>query len=413
LNIALFISKRYLFSPKSNNAINAITLISMIGIAVGTAAMILVLSVFNGLTGFIEDLFSAMDSDLRIESSEGKSFTDDSILYEKVAKFPGVKLVSRTIEEKAILNYFDRQAGAVMKGVDKNFVKINPIDAEEFLYEGTYSFDVVNEYPRGVLGSQVAATLNASTNDIDNPIKIFVKTQGAIKIGNPMLSFKNELMFPAGYFSVQKEYDERYVLIDLDFARDLFNYQDRLTAYEIGLENPENAEDIKKDLQKMLGKSFQVLTLRDKHATLYKVMRNEKLVSYLILTLLLIIVSVNIIGCLSMIVLEKTRDIAVLKAMGATDNLIRRVFLMEGLLVGGIGCIAGVIIALVLAVLQMQYGFLKLNGGASFRVDAFPIALNFWDFVGVILTVVGLSVLASIYPAKRAMIIEVSEGIKH
>ncbi|MFN0203416.1 MAG: FtsX-like permease family protein [Bacteroidia bacterium] len=410
----LFIAKRYLFSPKSNNAINVITLISMLGIMVGTAATILVLSVFNGFTGFIDSLFSAMDADLRIEAAEGKSFVDSEELTKKIKANTAVFALSKTIEDKAILNYLDRQAGAVIKGVDTVFRLINPIDSIEYVYNGKYDFRPIHGISQGVLGTQVAANLNLNANlyDEDNPIKVFVKTGGAIKMGNPMLSFKNEQMYASGIFTVQKEYDDKYVLVDINFARDLFDYKDKITAYELALKNPNQVEKVKRELQAVLGKELRVLTLQDKHTTLYKVMRNEKWVSYLILTLLLTIVSVNIIGSLSMIVIEKTKDIAVMKAIGATDELIRRVFLTEGLLVGGIGGISGLLIGGILALLQIQFGFVKLNGGESFRVDAFPVQLQTFDFVVVFLTVLFLSVVASLYPSMRAAQITVNEGIK-
>lgn len=412
LKLPLYISKRYLFAPKSNNAINIITGVSIVGIAVGTAAMILVLSIFNGLTGFIESLFDAIDSDLRIEAALGKTIPDSDSVFQLLQKYPKIAVVSKTIELKVGLEYYDRQAQAVIKGVDAQFTRTNPIDSVAYLYEGSYDLRPINGVYRAVLGSQVAETLNASTADESFPIKVFVPTDGPIKLGNPMPSFKTDVILPVGYFSIQKEYDEQYVLTDLTFARGLMGSADKLTAYEIGLKNKGDAERVKEDLKQLLGEKYKILTIKDKHETLYKVMRNEKRVSALILVLLVILVTVNIVGSLSMIVLEKTRDIAVLKSYGATAQTIRSIFLSEGLWVGGIGVFAGMIFGLGIAYLQVHWGFIKLGGGDSFRITAYPIEVHFWDCTFVGITVLGLSMLASLYPSFKAANITIVEGLR-
>ncbi len=382
------------------------------GITVGTAAMILVLSIFNGLTGFIESLFDAIDSDLRIEATLGKTIPDNDSILIGLQKHPKINVVSKTIELKVGLEYYDRQAQAVIKGVDAQFTRTNPIDSSAYLYEGSYDLRPLNGVYRAVLGSQVAETLNANTTDESYPIKIFVPTDGPIKLGNPMPSFKTDVMLPVGYFSIQKEYDEQYVLTDLEFARSLMGSNDKLTAYEIGLKNKGDADEVKADLMKQLGKDYKVLTIKDKHETLYKVMQNEKRVSALILILLVVLVTVNIVGSLSMIVLEKTRDIAVLKSFGATRQAIRNIFLSEGLWVGGIGVFSGMAVGLLTAYLQIHWGFIELGGGDSFRITAYPIEVHVWDCIFVGITVLGLSVLASLYPSFKASNITIVEGLR-
>lgn len=421
MNIPIFISRRYLFSKKSTNVINVITLVSIIGIAVGTAAMILVLSIFNGLTGLIEDLFSAMDADLRIEATIGKQFIDTDSLFQVIQKTDNVRYVSRTIEGKAGLKYQDRQAQATIKGVDSLFPKINPIcgvkkvnktDSIKYIYDGIYDLSYKEGIATAIMGGGVADVLKANINDVINPIHVYVKTQGPITTGNPLPAFKSDLIFPVAYFAIQKEYDDSYILISFEAAQSLFDMQDKISAYELGLKNPKDADKTQKVLQEKLGKNFKILTLPDRHKTLYKVMRNEKYVSYLIMILLVAITVVNIVGSLSMIVLEKTKDIAVLKAMGTSDTQIRKIFLMEGLWVGGIGVGLGMLIGTGIAVLQMEYGFLKITETSSYQLDTFPIALNLTDFILVAITVIGLSMLAALYPSKKAANVEVVEGLR-
>ncbi|MBX7241197.1 MAG: FtsX-like permease family protein [Bacteroidia bacterium] len=412
MSLSRFISQRYLFSKKSTNVINIITGVSVVGITVGTAAMIIVLSVFNGLTGLIESLFSAMDSDLRIEASAGSTFTHSDSLVRIIQNQNGVKYISKTIEGKAGLKYFDRQAQAVIKGVDSIFSKINPIDSVAYLYEGSYTIHNQTGTAQAILGALVAETLNANIKDEVNPIHVFLKTDGPIVAGNPMPSFRNDLLFPSGFFSIQKEYDEKFILVDFDVAREWFNMKDKITAYEIAVNNPAKINTLKSSLQNVLGPGFRVLTLPDRHETLYKVMKNEKYISFLILILLVAIAAINIVGSLSMIVLEKTKDIAILKSMGATDSIIRKIFLMEGFWVGGLGVISGLITGYMLVFLQIRFKLLKLPNSDNFRFDAFPVRADFSDFILVLFTVLLLSIFAALYPSLKASKVSIGEGLK-
>jgi lipoprotein-releasing system permease protein len=216
---------------------------------------------------------------------------------------------------------------------------------------------------------------------------------------------------PGGYFSVQKEYDEKFILTDFDFARRFMRLEGELSAYELRLSDIRLVDEVKERLEAALPPGYKVLTWYEQHQTLYRVMRNEKYITYLILTLMLAIAAVNIVGSLSMIVLEKTRDIAVLKSVGGDIQLIRRIFLLEGLLVGGIGVSIGMGLAFIFGLLQEHYGIIKLYGGESFRVSAFPIEMQAADFLLIFVTVMGLSVLASLYPSRRAAQIRIAEGL--
>jgi len=387
-------------------------MISMVGIMVGTAALVIVLSVFNGLSSLLEGLFAAVDPDLKVIAAEGKNFEEDEDLIEKLKNHPEVAVLTRTIEDRAVMQYFDKQVVSTIKGVDENFSVANEIASPDYVWEGEYSFSKKNGVNRGVFGQGVAARLSLNINDHSNPIQIMIlndQAKGTFDLSNAIIY---ESIFPAGLFSVQKEYDDRYVLVSLKFARELFGYENRVSAYEIAINKLDRVDKVKADLQQILGEKYEVVTWYEQHESLYRVMKNEKYIGYLILTLLLSIAAINIVGSLSMIVLEKTRDIAVLKSMGATTQLIRRIFLMEGVLVGGIGVIIGMIIAYGFGILQQHYGILTLSGGENFRINAFPIEMRFSDFILIFFTVTGLSLIASLYPSYKAAQVEVVEGLR-
>lgn len=412
MKFPFFIARRYLFSKKSSNAINIITLVAMIGITVGTAALIIVLSVFNGLSSLLEGLFAAIDPDIKIVAVEGKSFVQNDSLYEELAKLPDVAVLTRTIEDRVVMQYFDKQAVPTLKGVEPNFTQANDIDSSIYVWDGKYTFDERNGIAQGVFGQGVAGQLSLNLNDNLNPVEIKVLNDEASSMTKLNQAINFASMYPSGVFSIQKEYDDKFVLVSFDFAKKLLNYGDRITAYEIALKDPGNVEVAKAQISAIVGPSYRVLTWYEQHEALYRVMRNEKYVGYLILTLLLAIAAVNIIGSLSMIVLEKTRDIAVLKSMGATAQAIRRIFFLEGMLVGGIGVMVGMFIAFAFGVAQDRYGLLTLQGGENFRINAFPIEMRFSDFALIFITVMGLSLLAAVYPAIKASQVEVVEGMQ-
>ena len=410
MNLPAFIARRYLFSKKSSNAINLITWVSIVGIGVGTAAIILVLSVFNGLTEFIEGLFSAFDPDIKIVSSEGQRFVFSEEDFNALADDPSVAAITKTLEGRIGFQYGENTTYGILKGVEANFIEINRLDT--FVYEGDYTFAPRNGITRAVFGSAVAGELNAQLDEEFPealPISVFYIPKSASS-SSLQTSVNNDYLIPSGFFSVQNEYDAKYVVTDFDFTEELFDAAGEVSSFEIKLKDIQEAESVKARMQESLGEEFEVMTWYEQHRTLYRVMKNEKYISYLILVLILAIAAVNIVGSLSMIVIEKTRDIGVLKAMGATENLIRRIFLTDGLLVGLIGGLLGVVLAFVAGIIQINYGVIKLEGG--FRVEAFPLALDPWDFVLVFFTVMILAILASLYPSLQAARVQVTEGLR-
>lgn len=398
----VFIADRYLFSRFHRNAINIITFIAVLGITYVTAALITVLSIFNGFTDLVESMYTSFDPDVRVVAARGKHFEDSDSLKQVIANFPGVAAVRPSVQDKAMLTYYDKQYMVEVKGIDPNYLAVSPLDS--LVYEGDFVFETPDGYDLAVLGGSVAYFINARISDRIHPMRLWAAGDAKKLLNNPEKAVNSRNLYTAGYFKVQMEYDLRYILVDLPLAQNLFGLEDKVSSYDMKVNTFGEAEAVKAALQKQLGSQYRVETWFDMHETLFNVMQNEKLVAYLILTLMLIIAAVNVVGSLSMIIVEKTRDIAILKSMGASRKMIRRVFLLESLLVGGIGGIAGMFSAFVIGIAQENCGLVPMNGGQSFTsaVEFFPHRMWIGDFGAIFLTVFLLSVLAGLYPSKKA-----------
>lgn len=404
MRLPLFIARRYLFAKKSSNAINLITWVSIIGIGVGTAALILVLSVFNGLTQFIENMYSSFDPDVRIVAARGQTFQMSDSLISSVLADEEVEAAVYTLEGRVWYEYSGNQTFGILKGLPADYLDINQLDTTILL--GDYTFAPINGVPQAVLGIGLAKfQLNTNLENDIVPISVSYIPQGSRM--NTTRDVNTEVFFPSGYFQVQKEYDDRYALTNLEFVQELFEAENEASTIEIKLDDLDHAGRVKERLQAVVGEKYVVQTWYEQHETLYRVMKNEKFVTFMILILMIGILAINIVGALSMIVLEKTKDIAVLKSMGGTSSLVRQVFLGEGLLVGAIGGGIGLSIALIFSFLQLQFGMIELTQGVLL-----PLKLNLPDFLIVAAAVLGLSFLASIYPSRSAANISVVSGLR-
>ncbi len=407
MKLSLFIARRYLFARKKRNVINIINWVTLVGIAIGSAAIILVLSTFNGLSNFISDMYSAMDPDIKIVSIKGQLIEEDTAVTQQLLSLNEVKAITRTVEGKILMKYRDRQAFGIIKGVEKNFTDINPLD--EYIVAGSNPLDSNSNTPEAILGYFLYAELNADIHDMTTPIKlIYLPNKKNGLLGTSITALKQTDIYPVGLFDAQKEYSDQYLITNFEFAQRFLGFDDNITAYEVLLTPGTDPQKAKKRLEERLSENLSVLTLRDQHESLYRIMRSEKFISYLILTLMLAIAAINIVGSLSMIVLEKTRDIAVLKSMGATPQLIRTIFLLEGFLVGGIGVGLGIFFAWALAYIQQTTGAVKLEGSTL----AFPISMQPGDFLLVLITVIFLSILAAVYPSIRAGKLTIISGLR-
>jgi lipoprotein-releasing system permease protein len=396
VKLSLYIAKRYLFAKKSRNAINIISAVSVAGVAVGTMALIIILSVFNGLETMVRNIFNTFDPDIKITAAEGKTFVADTPRLKLLANVEGLSCYSLTIEENVLLKYGDRQIIAAIKGVDDNYARVTNIDSS--MWEGDFILKSDKGRPYAIPGVGVASYLGLRVNFI-TPLNIYVPRKSASVNLNAEDAFNRKIIFPSGIFEVEKEYDSKYVYLPLDFARELIESEDGVSAIEIKFTEQADPRLVQKNIAKIFGKRFVVRNRYEQQEIFYKVMRSERLAIFFILTLILIIASFNIIGSLTMLIIEKERDIEILKSLGADNNLIRKIFIFEGWLISIIGAIAGIILGFVVCWLQQTYGLVKLQS-ESLIMDSYPVLMKAKDFIIVPATVLLIGYWAAWYPVR-------------
>ena len=395
LNLPLKIARRYLFAKKSTNAINIITGVSVLGISIGTAALVTVLSVFNGFEDLILGLFSRFNPDVKITVVEGKTFIPDPEQLAQIRALPGVLEVAQSLQEVAFFEYRESQDFGIMKGVDSLYHKVTGIDST--IFEGGYLLE------RGgrnfaVLGGGMRNKLQV---DVEDPFELLnIYMAKGKKVSSLEQQFKKRFVYPAGSFKIQQDFDNQYILVDIDFARELIGAYDEVSALEVRL-NP-NIDETKTigEIEKIMGPDFQAKDRYQQEESFLKLMNIEKWMSFILFSLTLVLVAFNMIGSLWMIVLEKKSDIAILKSMGATERTIRNVFLNEGLLLCGLGLALGLLLAFGLYGVQKVFGIVSIPDG--FVVDAYPISMRFFDLLAVMAVVLLIGFIASFPAALRA-----------
>ncbi|MBK9730948.1 MAG: FtsX-like permease family protein [Chitinophagaceae bacterium] len=398
MNLPFSFAYRYLFSKKSSNAINIISWVSVLGMFVGSLGLILVLSVFNGFEGLVISLYNSFNPDFTVTAKAGKSFTPDSMQMLELKKLGGIRAVAEVVEENALLTYADRQYIATIKGVDVDYGSLTGIDSA--MYYGEFKLKNVGE-DLAVVGLGIEQALGIN---YDNPfgfLTVYIPRKDKTTAINPEDAFNRGPIRPAGSFAIQSEFDSKYVFVPLSFARWLTGYEKQVSYLEIATESGVDEVKLQSAIQKLMGTSFEVRNRLQQNAVLYKVMRTEKWAVYAILTFILIVAAFNIVGSLSMLVIEKKKDIAILKAMGADESLIRKIFLFEGTLLSFIGCCSGFLLAAIIIIVQHKFEILKIGGG-SFVIDAYPVQMKAGDFVLVFITVISIGLLASWFPSWRA-----------
>ena len=408
--VAAAISRKYLFGFGRRKAINIITLVAITGITVVTAAMIIVLSVFNGFQDLIEVMFSSFDPDIKIVAERGKTLDYSPELITKLQSVHGVLVVSPTVENQGMIKYEDKQHFVTIKGIRKEFTGVSPVDGAVSM--GEFNLDSAGAFMGCLIGLGIAGRINTDISDRDHPVSLFAVSEKVDPLKNPEEALKEKFFFPTGYFAIQLEYDEKYVLVDFEEARELFDFKDKVTAYEIRTTNKESAEEVKAAILPLLPENHRAMTWFEQHKTLYEVMRSEKILAYLVFTLVLVLAAVNIVGSLSMIVLEKTPDIAILKSYGGNTGLIRKIFIGLGMQISLIGGTAGCVTGLVVGSIQMFFGLVPLGGGDTFLVDSYPLRLEAWDFILVFATVILFAAACSWYPASRAAARTIVAGLR-
>lgn len=400
MSLSYYISRRYLFSKKKHNAINIIAGISVCGVTLATLALVCTLSIFNGFQELVTDFFTAFDPELKISAKQGKFFSPDEEQIQQIKALPQIAVWSETLEEQAMVQYKKNQTIATIKGVTDNFQELTQIDS---LLYGAGSFmlhDEVVDY--GIMGGELVGTLETGLSPID-PLNIYAPKKGVrINLANPTAAFNQGYLFSPGVVFVtnQAKYDGAYILTSLDFAQKLFEQKNKVTAIELKLKKESSISNTKKQIQQMLGEGFAVENRYEQQADVFKIMEIEKFVSYLFLTFILAIACFNIIGSLSMLILDKQEDVKTLRQLGASDQLITRIFIFEGQLISLSGSILGIVLGVILCLLQQHFGLLSLGGNGQFIVDAYPVSLQFNDVCLVFITVVVVGFIAIYYPIR-------------
>jgi len=395
-SLPFFIAKRYLISRKSRNIINVISWISLAGIAVGTMALIMVLSIFNGIEGLIKSMFSSFDPDLKITVAEGKTFRPSGEEFLDLRSNPAVAVWCEVIEDNALLSYRESQTPATLKGVSDNFSELTDID--NLLVDGKFRLEEDNR-PLGVIGSDLAYRLGVGLNFI-NPMYVYYPRRTTSRIINPLNAFKRQMLFPSAVFSVQQEYDSKYMIVPIEFCRELMGYDDEVTAIELGVKPGQDVDKLKMSIKEKLGDKYRVENRFEQHSYFYKVMASEKWAIFLILGFILIIASFNTISSLTLLLLEKKKDMHVLQSMGARVDRIRSIFLTEGMLMTGIGILTGLILGGLLCWLQITFGIIRFPASGSYVTDIYPVRMEMLDFVLVSLMVAVIGLIASVIPVR-------------
>lgn len=397
LSFSFRIARRYLFSRKSHNTINVISGISSVGVMVGTVALVFVLSIFNGFEVLFSDLFSAFDPDLKITKNEGKIFSLDDPKFEQLRDHEAIAVFTEVIEENALLKFKEKQMPALIKGVSADFKQMTQIDS--IMFDGAFIlFD--GAFERAVPGTGVASVLGLGAHFID-PLYIYApKRTSKINLLRPENSFNQSATFVSGIFSVQQnEYDNQYVIVSLNLARSLFEYDaETVSSIEIKLTDGADAENSQKAIQQILGEDFLVKNRYEQQESYFNIMKVEKWITFLILSFILLIASFNIIGSLSMLIIDKKDDIVTLRSLGADNRLIKQIFLLEGWMISFVGAGVGVVIGSIISLLQEKIGFIKL--GAGFIVENYPAVTQLSDILLVFLTVLLIGFFAAWYPVK-------------
>lgn len=372
-------------------------MISIIGVTIGTAALIVVLSVFNGFDGVIKSMYNSFDPDLKITPTQGKVFTVSSIPnYSDLKYHPGILDIAETLEENALLKYSDQQYVATLKGVSDNFISISGVDT--MIVAGDFTLKHKDQN-YAVVGQGVAVFLSLNINFID-PLVIYVPKRNAQMSMNPEQMFNRKYIFTSGVFGIQQEFDAKYVIVPIDFARDIFDYRDEISALEVKVNPSYNIHKLQNQLSEKLGPGFTVKNRYQQHELFYKIMKSEKWSIFFILTFILIIASFNIIGSLTMLIIDKKDDISILRALGANLTTIRKIFLTEGWMISVVGALCGLALGWLICWAQVKFEFVKLQGSGSFIIDAYPVKMIFTDFIAVFTTVIIIGFVAAWYPVR-------------
>ena len=401
MNFPFYIARRYLFSKKSTHVINLISGISAVGVAVATMALVVTLSVFNGFHDLVATFLTAFDPQIQVVPTQGKTAPADDPVLQKIRTLPEVDVATESVEDQALAVYQGKQAMVTVKGVDDNFDQLTHIN--DILYgDGEFSLHAANlEY--GTVGIRLADQLGM-TADWDGYLNIYApQREGQLDMMNPTEGFvEDSLISPGAVFMVRNaKYDANYIVTSIGFARRLFNQQGMLSQLELRLKPGSNLDAVKADMREIAGEKYRVLDRMEQQADTFRIMKIEKFIAYIFLTFILAVACFNIIGSLSMLIIDKKEDVTTLRNMGATDKQITRIFLFEGRMISVIGAVIGILLGLLLCWLQQEYGLVALGqSSGSFVVDAYPVSVHPEDIIVVFFTVVAVGFVSVWYPVR-------------
>ncbi len=396
MNFPFYIARRYLFAKKSHNIINIISGISVVAMATGVTALVVILSVFNGFDSLIRNMMSAFDADLKIELVEGKTFPDTLAPLQTLRNLESVAVFSEVLEENALFKYGGKQHIGIMKGVSKNYgeqtgIDSMIIDGEFLLWRGSQ--------PLAIMGQGVAYYLNANLAHFD-PLEIYLPRRERHHGISSASAFSSKLITPSGVFAIEQEFDTQYIIVPIEFTRGLMNYSNEVTSIELQIRKGFNPNRVQREVQAIVGDRFRVLNRYQQNESLYKTMKTEKVAIALILGLILIIASFNLIGSLSMLIIDKRSDVETLRSLGADNRMIQKIFLAEGLLVSVAGTVMGILFGLAICFVQIVFKPVKLRGIGTFIIDAYPVAVQAVDILSIFILVIALGYLATRFPVR-------------
>jgi lipoprotein-releasing system permease protein len=405
LNLPFLFAWRYFKAKKSTNAINIISWISMGAIIIGTAALILMMGVFNGLEGLVKSLYSSFYSEMNVSASRGKTITVTIDQLQRLKGLSGIKNFSLVAEEKGLLQNGNYQSVVLLKGVDENYRYVTGV--ADHLIRGTYNLGTVDD-PLVILGAGVENAVGVQADRNLLALMIYLPKKSTSELIDPTQNISADSINTAGTFVIQQDFDNKYAITNLDFVKTMLGLQaDQYSAIEISLNSASSSDETKKDLQKIFGSGYKVQTRYEQNQSLYSIMRAEKWVIYAVLVLIMVIFSFTLVSSLTMLVIEKEKDVSVLHALGGSRDFIQKIFLSAGLLITFIGGGCGILLALLIAWLQINYKLIPLSG-ESFLIDYYPVTVKIGDLLLVAITVIIIALLASWIPSRKAALNEFS-----
>ncbi len=398
MNLAFYIARRYFFSKKSTNVINLISAIALSGVAFGTAALIVVLSVFNGFVSMSKTMLNSFNPDLKIVSARGKTFASDTVVAVLAKYSDQIQAYSLTLEENALIEYEGKQYIGIVKGVDNNFTKVTGIDT--MMIYGEFALYYKNKRPMAVVGSGVAYSLGVQLNFLGS-LKLWLPRPGAKISMDISQVFNRSFIFPSGIFAVHQQFDDKYVFVPLSYLQEVLEIPDnRISAVEIKIRPGTDEQKLEKELQNSLGSGFIVKNRFEQEEMFYKIIRSERLAVILILSFIIVIASFNVIGTLSMLIIDKKDDIETLRYLGASKSLIQKIFTAEGTLISAFGVVLGLVIGIGLVALQYYYGIIKFPSNTSLMYIAYPVILKVRDIFMTLLIVGIIGFVAARLPVR-------------